>query len=253
MWVFCCGMYRSASTLQFQITTRLVKDAGMGQTVGWIDAKRFPEVRSSYTGHQGLKVVKVHLCTDSIASEFMHNNAIGIYTFRDIRDVYASFMKQRMKSFEYLWNEGLIEFCLNNYKRWTTLPNVLVSRYEHIMPNVSGEVKRIADHLHISTKTEQYETIASEYSTEVQQERIQRFKNKLMKTQRDPNDHREIFDYHDEETLLHINHIDSGKINRWKDDLSPNQIRRIEERVQDWCIANCYSSSVFFTDSLLFS
>ncbi len=34
MSVFCCGMYRSASTLQFQLTTNLIKDAGRGQQVG---------------------------------------------------------------------------------------------------------------------------------------------------------------------------------------------------------------------------
>ncbi len=38
-------MYRSASTLQFQITARLVKEAGIGQQIGWIDANRFNEVR----------------------------------------------------------------------------------------------------------------------------------------------------------------------------------------------------------------
>lgn len=51
MWVFCCGMFRSASTLQFQITTRLVKDAGIGQQVGWIDANRFWEVRDLYANY----------------------------------------------------------------------------------------------------------------------------------------------------------------------------------------------------------
>lgn len=38
MWVFCGGMLRSASTLQFQITSRLVTEAGIGQQIGWIDA-----------------------------------------------------------------------------------------------------------------------------------------------------------------------------------------------------------------------
>ncbi len=76
MWVFCCGMYRSASTLQFQIATWLVKDAGVGQQVGWIDAKGFSEVRDSYANCTGLKVVKVHLCTDPMISEFMQNQAL---------------------------------------------------------------------------------------------------------------------------------------------------------------------------------
>ncbi len=77
MWIFCCGMYRSASTLQFQIATRLVKDAGLGEQIGWIDWKRFPEVRNKSVNHSGLKVCKVHICSEAISSEF-YNGCIYI-------------------------------------------------------------------------------------------------------------------------------------------------------------------------------
>ena len=66
MWVFCCAMFRSASTLQFQITTRLVKESGSGVQIGWIDATRFAEARSSYADEPGYKVIKVHLCPEPI-------------------------------------------------------------------------------------------------------------------------------------------------------------------------------------------
>lgn len=150
-------MYRSASTLQFQIATRLVQDAGIGQQVGWIDAKRFSEVRDSYTTYSDFKVIKVHLYTDLMISEFRQNNALGIYTFRDIRDVYASYMKQQQKSFDYFWNAGLIEDCLDNYKKWTSLPNMLVSTYEKIIEDLPKEVQRIAEHLNIQIEPSQFE------------------------------------------------------------------------------------------------
>jgi hypothetical protein len=247
MWVFCCGMYRSASTLQFQITTELVKQAGIGQQVGWIDADRFAEVRSRYDQDTGLKVIKVHKCTDSISAEFIKTNAIGIYTYRDVRDVYASMMKQRHKSFEFLWNEGFLESCLDNYRKWTNLPNVLVSRYKEIIADPTHEVERIANHLHIKTNAEACGKIARSYTIEVQQERISAFKQKLLQLQRSPTDHREIFDYHDNNTLLHMNHIDSIKTGRWKDDLSSNEVEQIERTVKDWCARYGDDPSVFLT------
>lgn len=245
MWVFCCGMYRSASTLQFQITTQLVKHAGIGQQVGWIDADRFPEVRCRYEQDNGLKVIKVHKCTNSIRTEFIKNNAIGVYTYRDVRDVYASMMRQRQKSFEFLKKEGFLEGCLDNYRKWTSLPNVLVSHYREIIADPAQEVKRIADHLHVKTDTKTCSDIAKNYTIEAQQERISDFKQKLLQLERNPNDHREIFDYHDDNTLLHMNHIDSVRVGRWKDDLSDYEVEQIEQTVKDWCEKHGNDPTIF--------
>jgi hypothetical protein len=55
-----------------------------------------------------------------------------------------------------------------------------------------------------------------------------------------------LVDYHDEATLLHINHIDSAKIGRWKEDLSLEEVRAIENKVEQWCQANQSESSIFF-------
>lgn len=250
MWVFCCGMYRSASTLQFQITAQLVQDAQIGQQIGWIDANRFSEVRCLYQDDPGLKVIKVHKCTDAIIAEFINSNALGIYTFRDIRDVYASMMKQRQKSFDFLRHEGFLEACLENYKRWTILPNVLVSRYSDIIANPAEEVRRIAAHLQIPIDSSTCHTIAASYSLEAQKERIESLKARLMKMSQNPNDHRELVDYHDDSHLLHINHIDAARVGRWKDDFSEQEVDWIEKQVEEWCQQNRYMSSVFLSENV---
>ncbi|MBF2048323.1 MAG: sulfotransferase domain-containing protein [Elainella sp. C42_A2020_010] len=247
MWVFCCGMYRSASTLQFQITTHLVQQFDLGQVVGWIDANRFAEVRQQDKQEAGLKVIKVHKCTEAIKTEFLKNNAIGIYAHRDVRDVYASMMKQRQKSFEFLWNEGFLEACLENYQKWTSLPNVLVSQYKKILADPAQEVRRIAEHLHIKTDSETCSEIANNYTLEVQQERINRFKQKVLQLQPSPDNHRDIVDYHDESTLLHMNHIDAVKAGRWKDDLYPQEVAQIEQTVDVWCRQHDIDAAIFLT------
>lgn len=248
MWVFCCGMYRSASTLQFQITTRVIKDAGRGQQVGWIDANRFLEVRDSYANYTGLKVVKVHRFTEPIGWEFTQNKAMGIYTFRDMRDIYASMMQQQQKSFTDIWNwqgRDFIETCLENYKKWTELPEVIISNYEEILQNIPREVKRIAQHLNIDIHLSECQKIAADYSLEMQQERIKQFRDKLLQMQRHPDDHREIVDYHDEDSLLHMNHIDAVKSGRWIEDLSAEEVALIENKIKDWCRFNKYEPSTF--------
>lgn len=246
MWIFCCGMYRSASTLQFQIVNQLVKDAGIGTQIGWIDAQRFCEVRHAYEQSQHLKVVKVHQFTDAIGLEFNQNKAMGVYTFRDIRDVYASMMQQQQKSFDAIWNWhgcDFIQNCLNNYKQWTSLPRVLVSQYEFCQ-DVSQQVKRIAVHLGIDINAEKSQSIASLFTIE-QQDRIKTFRDKLMRTTLDPDDHREIVDYHDEDSLLHINHIASAKTGIWQETLSTIEVSKIENKVKDWCRENKYEHMTF--------
>jgi hypothetical protein len=248
MWIFCCGMLRSASTLQFQITSRLVKDAELGIQVGWIDWKRFDEVRQTYQNEPRLKVVKVHVCGDAIVSEFQHNNAKGIYIFRDIRDVYVSYVKQRQKSFEFLWNEGLVETCLDNYKAWTSLPNVLISKYDDVMVNPAKEVRHIAEHLGIAISVEDSEKIAADYEMSEQQKRIEEFKLQLLQNPSiQANKDRDIVDYHDEENLLHMNHISSGKIGQWQSELTAEQVDLIEEKVKDWCNDNQVDATIFLS------
>lgn len=246
MWVFCCGMYRSASTLQFQITSRLVKDAGVGQQIGWIPNKRFSELRDVYSSYSEFKVAKVHVCTDLMISEFKQNSALGIYTYRDIRDVYSSYMKLQQKPFEYFWNNEFIATCLDNYKCWTNLPRVLISKYEEIIEDIPGEVERIAKHLKIYLHPSQYQKIAADYTLELQQERVKRFRDKILKMAGNSNDNIEIFkDEHDESNLLHINHIDSAKVSRWKEDLSEKEVSLIENKVKNWCMKNKYEPSIF--------
>lgn len=235
-------MFRSASTLQFQITTQLVQESGTGIQVGWIDAKRFSEVRSHYSV-EGYKVIKVHLCPEPIQAEFRAGNALGIYIHRDIRDVFASMMKQRQKSFDFLWNEGFLDTCLESYQTWTQLPNVLISEYAEVMADLPREVDRIAQHLKIPITADRARSIAAAHTLDAQQQRITQFRQQLLQTQLNPNDHREIVDYHDEATLLHINHIDSAKIDRWKDDLTTEQIDRIEARLREWGIG-CQTSGI---------
>lgn len=233
MWVFCGGMKRSGSTLQFQITARLVEDAGLGKRVEWVHHNRFPELRKKYADYNGWKVFKNHVCTDEMVAEFNRQNAIGVYVYRDIRDVIVSAMRKSSVSFTSIWrNSHLLKTCLDNFHRWTSLPTVLVSIYEEMIADLPGEVKRIANHLGIALDYSECERVASEYTIERQKKRIKESMNTALRQEGDA-----LFDPH---SLLHINHIDSGSIGKWRHELTPRQVALIESEAGEWLVANGY-------------
>jgi hypothetical protein len=237
MWIFCCGMMRAGSTLQFQITAQLIEEAGRGKRVEWTPPEHFPEVREQYANYSGWKVFKAHILTKPMRAEFELKNALGVYVFRDIRDVMVSAMRKQAKSFEQLWQENYVDVCLRNFKRWTRLPGVLVSKYEEITTDLPTEVSRIAAHLGISLSYTACERIAAEYTMARQRERIELFCRALSPEQQSAQG--PIFD---PVTLLHTNHIYSGESGEWTRVLTPSQVSLIEEKAQSWLAANGYEA-----------
>lgn len=237
MWVFCCGMQRSGSTLQFQIAARLVEQAGLGKRVEWVEPDRFPELRERYAEVPGLKVFKNHVCTDEMAAEFARGNAVGIYSYRDPRDVFVSNIKKYASSFEQLWCGGFLETSLWNYRRWTRLPRVLVSRYETMIGDPAAEVQRIAAHLGIALDAQTRLRIAGEYSMEKQRQRIAGFAAGTLKD-----------GYagarYDPESMLHADHIQGGVVGGWRGRLTTGELALIETAAAGWLREHGYELSL---------
>jgi hypothetical protein len=237
MWVFCGGMHRSGSTLQFQIAATLVEDAGIGKRIEWAKPDLFPHVRDKTADLSGLKVFKSHNCTEEIIAEFEKQNAVGVYIFRDIREVTASYMRKHSARFEAILKAGLIERSLENYHRWTALNGVLISKYEEVVLDLHNEVKRIASHIGVSLPDEHYHRISEDLALDNQIQRIKRFSRTTAKEARAG---KSIFD---PRTLLHLNHITSGTNGNWQNALSQEQIALIESKTANWLLRNGYKLS----------
>lgn len=238
MWVFCCGMQRSGSTLQFQIAARLVEEAALGRRVEWVEPRKFPELRAKYANLDGWKVFKNHVCTDEMAAEFARGDAVGIYSYRDLRDVFVSNMSKYSSRFDQFWYAGFLEATLQNYQRWTRLPRVLVSRYEAMVADVPSEVGRIASHLGLSLDAEACRRIASEYSMERQKERIERFSQggELVQGYAGAR--------YDPESMLHTDHIQGGRVGGWQGRLSLREVALLESAAGNWLLEHGYALSV---------
>ena len=190
-------------------------------------------LRVKHAEYAGWKVFKCHTYTDEIGSEFDQQNAKGVYVFRDPRDVFASWIRKNSTTFEHLWRQGVLEDCLHNFQKWTSLSQVVVSKYEELITDLPAEVQRIAVHLGISLDRKEYQRIASSHTIERQQERIEESVRTSNLQQGDPNG--PLFDPH---TLLHTDHINSGEIGAWKGVLTPRQAALVESKARNWLISN---------------
>lgn len=236
MWIFCCGMRRSGSTLQYQLTARIVEEEGIGRRVEWVKPSDFPILREKYKDYDGLKVFKSHIYTPEMGEEFFKKNALGVYIYRDIRDAFVSQFTKNNISFHTMWLQNFLESAVENYDKWTDLPGVLVSRYEQVIADLSIEVKRIATHIGLDYDENKCRKIADDYTLERQKERIATFSQKD-----NLQEHRKK--RFDSKELLHPNHILSGKEERWRAELKPWQIALIEKRTGEWLVKNGYELS----------
>ena len=135
-----------------------------------------------------------------------------------------------------MWLQNFLGSATDNYYKWTNLPGMLVSKYEHTIADISGEVQRIAAHLGIQYSEQKSRKLAEDYTLERQKERISN-SSKMSNLQQ----HNKIL--FDSQELLHTNHILSGKEKRWKTELKPWQIALIENKTRVWLIKNGYELS----------
>ncbi|MEA5510198.1 sulfotransferase domain-containing protein [Crocosphaera sp. UHCC 0190] len=235
MLIICCGMMRSGSTLQYQLTLAILEKTNKGTGLGEIRDGDCQQLLQTQSDDQ-MQVLKVHQFRHlkGVETAITQGQAKGIYTYRDIRDVTASLMKMRKATFEKLmFHTREIEECIRDFYHWTNLDHLLISRYEIMVNDLTQEALRIADHLNINLSQQEAQVIADEYSIERQKSRISSWKNNQV------NDSK----FYDPKSLLHANHIDSGKLNKWVNTLTPLQVAYLETTAKDWLISQNYPLS----------
>ncbi|MGF1480465.1 MAG: sulfotransferase domain-containing protein [Cyanophyceae cyanobacterium] len=235
MFVFCCGMMRSGSTLQYQLAASISEESGKGRGIGEIRWSNFAELERAYSD-DSIKVCKLHHIKHlkGARSALESGKAVGIYTFRDIRDVTVSLMSMRKTKFDNIvFKTREIPECLDNYYAWTSLPGLLISQYEEMSQNIPEEVERIAAHLNIELSPEKTQEIANAHSKQNQLHRIQKWNAKAEQTANP----------YDPKTLLLSRHINSGKSQQWKTTLTPIQIGYLESLAGNWLENHGYSLS----------
>jgi hypothetical protein len=232
-WVFCAGMIRSGSTVQYQLTAAIIESAICGRRVPYVPESDFVTIRDSYDFR--FAVFKAHVCNPDLSRECLNNGAKVVYSYRDIRDVAVSAMRKFEMTFDELIKKGWLDQAIEDYHRWTAMPDVLISRYESFHDSLIQETRKISDFLQITLSDQMVEHIGRDFQTDRQKERIAR----LRPPDIGPSGREELV--FDPRELLHWNHLHDGQAGAWITLLSQDQRSCLTHKFSDWLLATGYS------------
>lgn len=166
------------------------------------------------------KIRKNHRYSPLLARRIKSGQTVAFFTHRDIRDVVVSLMeKGRIENFERWIKRRRLKKIVNDALLYAQMDNVIRIGYSELMNQKEKVIKKIMILLNFNLTTEEISYILS--NTE-----IEYTKGKL-KTK----EYSQEYDYEDH---LHRNHIKDGKIGKWKEILSPGQVRVIEDQAKEF-------------------
>lgn len=234
MIIFCCGMIRSASTVQYQLVADIVESLGVGRRLGFYDKDNFNELMKQAHDDQVMYVVKCHWFYQEAGELIRNRKAKAIYIHRDVRDVVVSMTNHINRGFYRLIVGGLVKDIVSSHCSWIGTGNILVSRYEEMLSDRENEARKIAQYLGLNLGQDSVKMIAEKYGIEQQKARISTVDYNQMYKKFGRNN------APDAHSLLKKTHIRSGLIGQWRRNLNWFQISLLEGLAGSWLVENSY-------------
>lgn len=240
MWVFAGGMFRSGSTLQYQIVSDLIERRGLGERRGWIDPECFANLAEQTERQRAepapLSVIKTHVCKHGMRTRLRDGRALGVGVHRDLRDVVVSGAQKagRRPCPEYA--RELIEGCLACWNGWPETPAMRWWPYERLVGDTTGVILEMSDHLGLRCDIREAREISDLYAPERQQRRIDEAITTGAIAEHRPGG-RMTYIEHD---LLHPDHLRDGRIGKWREQLPEETLRVIEQTAGPWLMSMGY-------------
>ena len=126
MFVICAGMYRSGSTWQYNIASHLVEQHRGGSRLGFFNAGEFSAKGPSEALSEPdspWQVMKTHDRHDCFARLVATEQALVVYSYRDLRDAtYSLISKLRFTFEEVLFRDCLLDSAMANDEFWSSQP-----------------------------------------------------------------------------------------------------------------------------------
>lgn len=246
MDLFCCGMYRSCSTWQYEIGTEVFKYLCLTngpaevQAFGYMTGPEYDLIRRAQRDRSVVRILKGHEGHHSYTNAMYRGRAMGLYAHRDIRDVIFSLMHKRRQSFQEIVSKGMIHQILVNDRFWRCHPQVLVQRYDDILDDPERAVNEIAEFLHIEMPAGTSAQLAQAYSKDANLKRTERLQTKLAEHGLDLTNTTNA-EVYDQQTLLHWNHIRSGPTS-WRSLASAQERMVMQRLLGPWLALNGYEA-----------
>ncbi|MEX0968008.1 MAG: sulfotransferase domain-containing protein [Bacteroidia bacterium] len=243
MRYYCCGMIRSGSTWQYNIVGELLESRNRGMRSGFTGVGKLAELIDS--GDE--VIVKMHEALPAATEDVMAGTGKAIYSHRDLRDVAASLMVRNQKRLDWVIENGHLEKAWNNYRKWTSIPGILIQDYELIIMHPHRAITEISQFLHLDVMEEEVKRLALKYSLKNQKEELEKLKGNvvtfnllrsirtkvgsLLHSTIGKETTKKITPFFGrvgtekihEKTLLHSDHIHKGEIGSWEEVLTPRE------------------------------
>ncbi len=224
MFVFCAGMRRAGSTLQYQLAKAIVEQSKHGIAIGWQIHQNWPQLQVQYSDNNDYIVLKTH----HFIKRYIEKEYRALYIYRDIRDVVVSLMNKYEFPFERAMQE--VPSILDEHYAWMDIPNIYISKYECDVFNPVWEAIQIDQYLGTNLSDAKLKTIGTQHTLAYQKRYIRHFNwaedaidaMGVGKTMRDP------------ETQLHKNHIQSGRVGQWCTKLTYHQVKELETIAENY-------------------
>src|SRR5258708_15956495 len=101
MYVICGGMPRSCSTWQYNVAAHLVERSRAGRRIGFLPrGADFVAHELSEPDSTSWRVFKTHGADPTFSDALANGRALGLYSYRDLRDVAFSLAHQLGQTFE---------------------------------------------------------------------------------------------------------------------------------------------------------
>lgn len=201
MLIICAGMPRSGSTWLYNAVRLAFVLSGNRVEAGWIhDYINFRK--------KGIVILKTHFHPSPTPPDFC------FYSYRDVRDVIASFKRQSGRLYSFVKVKQIISL----FEYWRDIADFSM-KYESMMRNPDEVVEILLSTLNINLPVKQ---VLDEIDKLESPPKVQRW------------------NLYNKENLLHPGHITNGGSNTWKD-IDPSLIHRVEKTFESWFIRNGYS------------
>lgn len=257
MLIVCNGMFRSGSTLQYNLVRSLVEKMAVGEGKGWFTYEQLNSMQGQlekWSQEDFFYVIKSH----AMIPDSDRMTAAGVmkicYTYRDIRDVAVSIKRKFQEEGEAMLK--LLDKSTKTYFRLKELDGVIWQQYETMIGDLEQTARDLAYCLELDPSEEIIHTVATECSLDNTKKEIAKLRFRLKVKNKVYNLLRRLhadqlvasmaqivapeFSWrsqkYDQTNLLHTDHIssNSGAVGLWQNSLSQQEIELLTQRYGHW-------------------
>lgn len=206
-----CGAPRSGSTLLNMIINKILM-CSLSKEHNYAETSR--EYLAKLSNSTAYNLIKVHHYFPLVYKRIKKGKAIGFFTHRDIRDIVVSFIQKGwISDFNEYIEQKILHRTVFTALAYAKCPNMQVISYYDLMHNKEDVIISVSKAFNVSLNQDEIQSIIEETSLESVNKDIKQMDTvNVGKTELNPG------------TGLHKDHIADGRIGKWNEFLSKEQI-----------------------------